>query len=357
MERDPRIAEKAALGVEPNDAQFRLLVASVADYAIFLMDATGRIASWNAGARRIKGYRTSEIIGRHLSLFYTEEDRVAGVPGRLLARAEAEGRARHEGWRVRKDGSRFWADVVVTALRDPQGALRGFAKVTRDMTAHREIEQSLLALTRRLVEAEEAERRRLAAELHDRVGQSLSALNMNLDMVALQMFATADESTRERLRDSLALVEQTLQTIENVMAELRPPLLDEYGLGAALAHHVEAFSRRTGVRVELDDAAKEGSRALRTESALALFRIAQEALSNVAKHADAHSVRVSLEMRDGQALLAVVDDGQGFDPDAPKGRRWGMTTMRERAAAVGGSIDVLSALGQGTAVRVSVPGK
>src|SRR5690348_9479530 len=133
MEPDTRIAELGA-GADPADAQFRLLVETVSDYAIFLLDPQGRIVSWNAGAERIKGYTAADILGRHFSTFYTPEDRAAGKPRRLLDHAAREGRIHDEGWRLRRDGSRFWADVVITALRDRDGRISGFAKVTRDMT-------------------------------------------------------------------------------------------------------------------------------------------------------------------------------------------------------------------------------
>src|SRR3954470_13275753 len=127
----------------PSDADFRLLVQNVLDYAIFMLDPTGRIISWNAGARRIKGYQQEEIIGRNFAVFYPAEDVAAGKPARELEIAVAEGRLEDEGWRIRQDGSRFWANVVITALFDAGGELRGFAKVTRDMTERRAAEQAL----------------------------------------------------------------------------------------------------------------------------------------------------------------------------------------------------------------------
>ena len=136
--------------VNPNapqtDAAFRLLVESVVDYAIFMLDPRGNIATWNPGAERIKGYRADEIIGRHFSQFYPEQDVLSGKPARELETASREGRVEDEGWRVRKDGSRFWASVVITALRDPHGRLVGFAKVTRDLTERRRAEQQRLEL-------------------------------------------------------------------------------------------------------------------------------------------------------------------------------------------------------------------
>src|SRR5262245_23410179 len=130
-----RIADHLARSADPGDEQFRLLVSSVTDYAIYLLDNAGRVSSWNAGAERIKGYRADEVLGRHFSHFYPPEDRAAGKPEHALSVALREGRFEGEGWHVRKDGTRFWAEVVITALRDPGGALKGYAKLTRDMTA------------------------------------------------------------------------------------------------------------------------------------------------------------------------------------------------------------------------------
>jgi PAS domain S-box-containing protein len=143
--------DKSRVAVE--EEKFRLLVDSVRDYAIFLLDPTGHVATWNTGARVIKGYRADEVIGKHIAIFYTPDER--HKPSALLETAVREGRVEDEGWRVRKDGTRFWADVVITALRDPNGALVGFAKVTRDLTERREAEE-------RMRQAEE----RLATTLH-----------------------------------------------------------------------------------------------------------------------------------------------------------------------------------------------
>jgi PAS domain S-box-containing protein len=129
---------------------FRLLVESVTDYAIFVLDPKGRIATWNTGAERIKGYRADEIIGRHFSTFYTADAVEAGWPDHELREAERVGRFEDEGWRVRKDGTRFWANVSITALRGPDGTLRGFAKVTRDLTQRKAHEERISALTREL---------------------------------------------------------------------------------------------------------------------------------------------------------------------------------------------------------------
>ncbi|MBC7980421.1 MAG: PAS domain S-box protein, partial [Armatimonadetes bacterium] len=130
--------ESANTEFHQSDEQFRLLVESVQDYAIFMLDPEGHVMSWNTGARRIKGYEPAEIMGRHFSVFYPAEAVADGIPGHILARALSHGRSEDDGWRVRKDGSLFWANVIVTALRDSGGELRGFAKITRDLTDQRE---------------------------------------------------------------------------------------------------------------------------------------------------------------------------------------------------------------------------
>src|SRR5438132_6957685 len=125
------------------EERFRLLVEGVRDYAIFILDPQGLVVTWNIGAERLKGYTAEEIIGQHFSIFYQPEDAQSGKPARELELALASGKFEDEGWRVRKDGSRFWANVLITALRDENGILRGFSKVTRDMTERKEAEEKL----------------------------------------------------------------------------------------------------------------------------------------------------------------------------------------------------------------------
>jgi PAS domain S-box-containing protein len=174
-----------------SEERFRLLVEGVEDYAIYSMDPQGVVASWNAGARRIKGYSAKEIIGENFSRFYTPEDVKRGLPAKVLQTAREEGHYTGEGWRVRKDGSRFWSNVVVTALRDDAGNIIGFSKITRDMTERKVLmdrvqqhaeelekaQQSLRRLSGQLLQVQDDERRRLARELHDGAGQLLAALN------------------------------------------------------------------------------------------------------------------------------------------------------------------------------------
>lgn len=144
MVRDITERKRIETALQKSEEGFHLLVESVNDYAIFMLDPGGRVATWNSGAERIKGYRAAEIIGEHFSRFYSQEDAQNGKPDRELEIAASQGRLEDEGWRIRKDGSRFWANVVITAIRDKSGNLLGYAKVTRDFTDRKKIEEALL---------------------------------------------------------------------------------------------------------------------------------------------------------------------------------------------------------------------
>jgi PAS domain S-box-containing protein len=154
-----------------SEERFRLLVEGVKDYAIFMLDAEGRVTTWNSGAQRIKGYEAEEIIGEHFSIFHTYEDVERGHPDEVLCLAAADGQYEEEGLRVRKDGSTFWANVLITALRDEEGNLRGFAKVTRDITARKEAEER-----ERLLAREQAARER-ATDILESISDAFFAVD------------------------------------------------------------------------------------------------------------------------------------------------------------------------------------
>lgn len=236
-----------------------------------------------------------------------------------------------------------WSVVDITEHKDTEHALRASAA-------------QLTALSRRLVEIQEAERRHLSRELHDRVGQNLTALSINLDM--LRTGLSGDNRTeRARLADSSALLESTVDSIENVMAELRPPMLDDYGLLPALHWYAKDFSKRTGVDVTVEG--NEGAERLSSETEITLFRIAQEALTNVAKHARARHARIALDHSGTHCVMTITDDGIGIavsgNRDSERRPRLGMVTMRERAQAVGAQFSVVTLPGGGTQVTINIP--
>ena len=187
--RDLTERRKAEEALRESEERFRLLIQSVKDYAIFMLDPEGRVATWNDGARQIKGYSKEEIIGRHFSVFYPAETVATGFPSMELEVASREGRFEDEGWRVRKDGSLFWANVVITALRDTTGRLVGYAKVTRDLTERREAQEREVADARRVAEMEAANRTKaefLTAVSHE-LRTPLNAIGGYAELLALEL--------------------------------------------------------------------------------------------------------------------------------------------------------------------------
>jgi PAS domain S-box-containing protein len=256
----------------------------------------------------------------------------------------------------RSDGSYRWFLARQQPLRDETGGVARWYGTLTDIEDRRQSEEKLRrsaeelqALSRRLVELQESERKLLARELHDRVGQALTALSINLGM--LQGRSRTPE-VRARLKDSEALLEATVQAIENVAADLRPPMLDDHGLPAALAWYADEFAARSGVAVSVQ--AETGER-LSPEVEIALFRIAQEALNNIAKHARATRATIVLGRAATDCVMWISDNGIGSGHAEPRRPGLGMVTMRERAQAVGGSFEISSLPGEGTRLTVHVP--
>jgi PAS domain S-box-containing protein len=334
---------------------FRLLVQSVSDYAIFMLDPQGRIASWNAGAERIKGYREQEIAGVHFSVFYPPEDVAAGKPQRELEIAVAEGRVEDEGWRVRKDGSRFWANVVITALFDEPGELRGFGKVTRDMTERRERERALSdqhRLLAHLVQAQERERRRIAWDVHDDSIQSMVAVGMRQQLLADQL----PEQYAGQLRRLTEAVDAAIGRLRGLVFRLRPSGVEAEGLAKALSAYLAEAADGWGLEHRFEFGL---DREPPTESAVTVFRICQEALANVHKHARASTVSISVAPDRGGVLTRVRDDGGGINESADMRHdpeHYGVIEMRERAEAAGGWWTMLRRPEGGTVVEFWIPG-
>ncbi|WP_063798025.1 PAS domain S-box protein [Streptomyces sp. 150FB] len=336
----------------PTETAFTLLVKSVLDYGIFMLDPKGYVSTWNAGAERIKGYRAEDIIGKHFSVFYPPEDIAARKPHLELEAAIADGRLEDEGWRIRKDGTRFWANVVITALFDETGELRGFGKVTRDMTERRAAEQALTERRRlfaHLVQAQELERRRIAWDVHDDSIQAMVAVGMRLELLADR----ASEPYASELSTLDASVREAVGRLRNLSFRLQPPGIDRHGLVESLSQHLNDVVTGWGLEPSLEHTLEKEPA---PETAITIFRIVQEALLNVRKHARARTVRVSVAAGNGGLLVRVADDGTGRPAVAPTAHEhFGLMEMRERAETAGGWWTLRSEPGTGSTVEFWLP--
>jgi PAS domain S-box-containing protein len=357
----------------PPQDLFRLLVEGIRDYAVFVLDPEGHVITWNPGAQNMKGYHRDEIIGQHFSKFYLPEAVQSGWPERELALAEKEGRFADEGWRVRKDGSAFWASVIISALRAEDGTLSGFAKVTQDMTERRQADERVQALNRelrervaqldeyrrvvdlrtldlqklsaRLLHVQDEERRRIARELHDDLGQQLAALKMELSKLA-DAGAAND------------LVDGAVASVRNLSYLLHPPLLDETGLRAALHWYVDGMVKRSNIQITLTVTPPIFARLTR-DIETTIFRVVQESLTNIYKHANSGSARVEIDRQPEWVVVRVRDYGKGVahaiaGQERASALGVGITGMRERVRQFGGELTVARAE-PGTLVEAKIP--
>ena len=344
---------------EEVQARLAAIVESSHD-AILSKNMDGIILSWNAAAEELYGYTADEVIGRHVSQLVPAEspDEIPMIMKRL---AHGERIEHYETVRVKKDGTRVPVSLTISPVRDARGVVTGASAIVRDdterkrvETALRESERQLQALSRRLVEVQETERAFIARELHDQVGQTLSAVNVSLEMLSRDV---TDPDFATRIGDGIAAVKRAIEQVQTLSFELRPSLLDDLGLAAA----VDAYVKRQAApaRLDLRLAISVGC-AVSKDVETACFRIIQEAVTNSLRHARAR--RLELELRTNGDLLELLarDDGVGFDAAAlsattPIERRLGLLGMRERAQYVGGELDVQSRPGSGTLVQARFP--
>jgi PAS domain S-box-containing protein len=359
--------------------QFRLLVEAVEDYAIFMLDPRGYVSTWNVGAQRIKQFEASEIIGKHFSCFYPEEDVRKGKPDWELVMAETHGKFEDEDWRVRKDGSRFWANVVITALRNRKGELVGFGKVTRDVTermhaqkklegevaerrdAERQLhisEKSLRELSLHLLRTQDEERRQIGRDLHDSLGQYLAVLKMKLDSLS-QLFGPTGGPAAQDLGACVHLTEDCIKEVRTASYLLYPPMLEELGLKSAIPWYLDGFSSRSGVKTAFTVEAEFGR--ISRDAELALFRVLQEGLTNVHRHSGSETAYVRLSVADGFCALEIADEGVGIPQPFLEGPGEeacafgvGLRGMSERLRQLGGRLEVVSN-DKGTILRAIVP--
>ena len=300
------------------EERFRALVSSVKDYAIFMLDPSGRIETWNAGAERTKGYKADEIVGQHMSRFYTPEDLERGLPATLLAQAEREGRVESEGWRVRKDGTRFWADVVITALVDDCGKLMGYAKVTRDLTERLRAQEEQF----RLAHAEEAVRLRdefLSIAAHE-LRTPLSAVQLQLQGL-LERPEGLDPRIRSRVEracrsgERLVALVDTLMDVSRITTGSFNLAPSRFDLTVAVQEVVERFrehATRAGSTVTVrSDGVLEGR-----WDRLRIEQVITNLLTNALKYAAGTPVEISLGGTEHHVMVTVSDGGPGIPESA-----------------------------------------
>jgi signal transduction histidine kinase len=301
--------------------------------------------------------------------------------------AKKEGRIEDEGWRLRKDGSRFWANVIITAIRDSAGEIIGFSKVTRDFTdrmraqaalqeanmnllaevkerklAEKKLassERSLRELSRHLLRSQDEERRRIGRDLHDSLGQSLAVLKMNLDSLDLQVGAEPNGTARA-VNSCVNLAEEALREVRTISYLLYPPMLEEMGLKSAIPWYLDGFSKRSNIKTSLEvDPCFDR---LPPEVELALFRILQESLTNIHRHSGSATAKIKLSLANGWAAMEIRDEGKGIPAGLleQSGEDWmgslgvGLRGMNERMRQLGGRLEV-SSTENGTVVTAGVP--
>jgi PAS domain S-box-containing protein len=325
--------------------------------AVALLNANNRVVRVNLEFSRVFGYAPPEVIGRP-----PEEVIPVGEAGQRTRSAElmeSGPRVEVESIRQRKDGSRVYVSMVRVPVSLPGGQIAMY-EMYRDITESKRVEQDLQrsfdqlrALAARLQSAREEERQRVARELHDELGQALTAIKLDLSSLIRGLSAErAPHATRAE--SILALADQMIQLVRRISTELRPDLLDRLGLVAALEWAGEEFQARTGIECRLELPAD--TLVVDPERATAIFRIFQETLTNVARHASATKVDVRLARAGGSLTLEVHDNGVGIGEEpASAGRSLGILGMRERALLLGGEFSINGAPGRGTTVRVRIP--
>lgn len=380
--RDITAQREAAQALQESELHFRLLVDGVVDYAIYMLDPQGVISSWNSGAQRIKGYRADEIVGRHFSLFYTEEDRALGIPRRALAKAASGTPFEAEGWRVRKDGSRFWASVTLSAIRDETGALVGYAKVTRDITERRQSQESLRRAQERLAQSQKLETlgQLTGAIAHD-FNNLLMVIGANTQLVkrrlvdppslraveAVEHAASRGETLTRRL-----LTFSRRQNLNPIVIDLRERL--------AASHDVLATSGGKDVDLIFDVAEPVWPVMVDVpELELALVNIVVNARDAMPNGGTIRIAAENVRLNPADALddltgdfvaLCVSDTGVGIEPEVlprvfepffttkgpDKGTGLGLSQVYGFARQSNGTVRVASAgAGRGTTVTIYLP--
>ena len=321
-----------------SDDRFRVLVESIRDYAVFMLDRDGRVETWNTGAALIKGYRREEIVGKPIEIFYTREDRKNGRPAKLLGQAANDGRVEDEGWRIRKDGTRFWADVVITALRDEAGTLIGFAKVTRDLTQRQQDEEERRRLDADRIRAEEALRIRdefLSIASHE-LKTPLTALQLELFGMRAPIEKNGDERLERKLAraarsaDRMSRLIEMLLDVSRIASGRLSLKLESFDLRQVMQQVVETM-QGTATQSSCDFSfhpSPDAGSIVGDWDRLRIEQVVMNLLSNAFKYGAGHAVTLSLARDGDQAVVEVRDQGPGIPEEISTGSSKGSSAPR-----------------------------
>jgi two-component system CheB/CheR fusion protein len=379
-----------------SEERLRLLMDSFTDIALFTTDVNTIVTAWNPGAEKVFGFTAEEMVGKKSAdVVFTPEDIAKGEPDKERAGAVKDGKALDERWHIRKNGERFFASGFMVPLTDGENLI-GYGKIASDLTQRKQyedelnqareelekrvaertkelaetnaslrqqimnrkqIEEERINLLRKIVTTQEDERRRIARDLHDQMGQRLTALR--LQMASLKERCGDDEDLCAQIEQLQKLGERIDAEASFLAWELRPTVLDDLGLVTAVDNFVREWSAHFGIKAEFHSSGLKRKR-LTSEIETNLYRITQEALNNVYKHSQATAVNVLLEFRKKEVVLIVEDNGVGFDQEQQRidqrhGSAMGLLGINERAAIVGGTVEIESGQNKGTTVFARIP--
>lgn len=355
-ELEERIAERNLVeaALRESEERYRELFENARD-AMYVHDLDGTYTSINHAAEKLSGYAREEIVGHNFSEFIPAEH-IEDVRERFCGKLANKGETTYEVDVIAKDGRRVPVEVSSRAIYE-KGVIVGIQGTARDITERKQAQDALQMFSRQLIEAQEEERRRIARELHDQIGQVLTAVKMNLHTI--QRVSEGGEALTH-IKDNIEAVDEALRLVRDLSVDLRPPLLDDLGLVTALRWYIDRYAKRSGVVADLVIEMKDQNERFSRELETACFRIAQEALTNVVRHARASCVLVRLVKEKHSLFLSVKDDGVGFDPEslrkrAPRAATLGLLGMQERAHAAGGTVEIDSRASKGTEIRLRLP--
>ncbi len=334
-----------------NDDLQKAILNNIPDQA-WLMDRDSRYILVNDAFLAATGLNELDILGKTPAEIwrtawgqsYMETDQTVVASGQ---------RMRYEEKLLGSDGQLRWYDTIKTPLHNAQGQVNGTVGISRDITDRKQMEQELLDLSAYLQTVREEERTRISRELHDELGQSLTALQLGLGVMEAQL-PVGSPAWADHMDSLKALTDETISTVKRIASDLRPPLLDDLGLVSAMEWLLASFSKRTGVAHAL--LLPDNRPQYNANVSTAFFRILQEALTNVSRHGQATQVTVELIEQDAGVTLNITDNGKGMDEAALSARKsLGLIGMRERCLLLGGRFDIASLPGEGTRIEVRIP--